>query len=269
VEVRRNPSRISDERSSGMLSSILRTLGLARPKPPPSAACRRHRAVLRLETLECRLTPTVTITVTNLNNAGEGSLREAIAEGNVSSDDDIRINFQTGVTGTITLTSGFDDFDNNFTIQGSSVTLERDANSLRFRFFKVPADLTVSISGMTFADGDSDLNGGAIFNAGTLTLTGCAFYNNHADVDGGAVYNAGNLTASGCSAWANSARFGGAFHNAGGTLTLNSGCDIFSNTATHGGGGISNSGTCSISDSSLIEFNSTSSTGGGSTIAGR
>ena len=46
-----------------------------------------------------------TFTVTNLNNSGPGSLRQAILDANVAAGDD-DIVFQSGLSGQITLTSG-------------------------------------------------------------------------------------------------------------------------------------------------------------------
>src|SRR5436305_14671025 len=45
------------------------------------------------------------ITVTNLNDAGGGSLRAAISSANAAAGDDV-ILFQSGLTGTIRLTTG-------------------------------------------------------------------------------------------------------------------------------------------------------------------
>jgi hypothetical protein len=64
----------------------------------------RNKRPLSLEVLEGRLAP-ATFLVTNLNDAGAGSLRRAALAANVRPGEDV-IKFQDGLTGTITLTSG-------------------------------------------------------------------------------------------------------------------------------------------------------------------
>ncbi len=56
-----------------------------------------------------------TFTVTNLNDSGAGSLRQAIADANNTSGDDAIV-FQSGLTGTVTLTSGELVINSNITI---------------------------------------------------------------------------------------------------------------------------------------------------------
>src|SRR5262249_15453 len=72
--------------------------GLGRPPARRSALC-RARCRLRLEVLEGRCLPS---TVTNLNDAGAGSLRQAILDTPAGGT----VDFQPGLAGTITLTSG-------------------------------------------------------------------------------------------------------------------------------------------------------------------
>src|SRR5262245_56084140 len=69
----------------------------------PAAKTLRQRLLLRA--LEDRTVPTVT--VTNLNDSGAGSLRQAILDTNIGgvSAADNDINFTAGLTGTITLAS--------------------------------------------------------------------------------------------------------------------------------------------------------------------
>src|SRR5262249_27702977 len=59
-----------------------------------------------LEALEDRAVPAATFTVTNLNDAGPGSLRQAIADSNAIQTDADTIVFRPGLTGTIVLTTG-------------------------------------------------------------------------------------------------------------------------------------------------------------------
>src|SRR5262249_49133648 len=70
-------------------------------KPPPA---RHPRFPPTLEPLGARLAPAA-FTVTNLNDSGAGSLRQAVQNANASAGADV-ITFQDGLSGTITLTSG-------------------------------------------------------------------------------------------------------------------------------------------------------------------
>lgn len=63
------------------------------------------------------------------------------------------------------------------------------------------ANITVSIFGFTFQNGNGHLSGGAIYNGdgNTLTLENCTFINNTAEYNGGALYNEnGTVTVKNC-----------------------------------------------------------------------
>src|SRR5438477_11616753 len=87
--------------------------------------------------------PANVITVTNTNDSGPGSLRQALADVN----DGDTINF--AVTGTIGLTSGELLVDKAITISGpgaASLTVNGNAKS---RVFHIGSGRTVTISGLT------------------------------------------------------------------------------------------------------------------------
>ena len=71
---------------------------------------------LRLESLEERSLLAV-FSVTNLDNAGTGSLRQAMIEANAAGTDD-EIVFAAGVTGAINLTSALPSINDSLTIIG-------------------------------------------------------------------------------------------------------------------------------------------------------
>ena len=148
------------------------------------------------------------ITVTTLADSGSGSLREAIT--NAAAGDTITFS----VTGTITLSTALPGIGKNLNITGpgpSSLTIDGN-NSVQVLFITNGA--TVSISGLTVANGN-DANGGGIQNeAATLHLS--------------------QVVVTGCSGTQ-----GGGIDNVGGTLTLDQ-STVSHNTASSGGGGIFN-----------------------------
>ena len=112
--------------------------------------------------------PADVITVTNTNDSGSGSLRQALAD---ASNGDT-INF--AVTGTIGLTSGELLVDHSITISGPGAeNLAVNGNS-KSRVFHIGSAQTVTISGLTITNGDASDNGGGIDNDhAMLTLSNC------------------------------------------------------------------------------------------------
>jgi predicted outer membrane repeat protein len=108
-----------------------------------------------------------TITVTNTNDSGPGSLRQALANANNGD----RINF--AVTGAITLTSGRLGVTKNVTISGPGANeLSIDGNQGDF-VFAVDPDKTATISSLTIRNGQVGIG-----NVGTLTVSNCAISGN-------------------------------------------------------------------------------------------
>src|SRR5215475_6157147 len=88
----------------------------AHARPPRGARRRPSSLCLALEQLEDRLALT-TYTVTTLADGVAGSLRDAITQANAHHGTD-KINFQTGLTGTILLTGGELGITDDLTITG-------------------------------------------------------------------------------------------------------------------------------------------------------
>jgi len=108
-----------------------------------------------------------TIVVTNTNDSGPGSLRQALA---IANDGDA-INF--AVTGSITLTSGGLVIDKNVTISGPGANqLSIDGNQGDF-VFAVDADETAVIASLTIKNGQIGIG-----NVGALTVSRCAVSSN-------------------------------------------------------------------------------------------
>src|SRR5262249_21987718 len=123
----------------------------------------RRRALLRLEVLEGRCVPS---TVTNLNDAGPGSLRQAIADTPIAGT----VDFQAGLSGTITLTSTTLTIAKDLTIAGPGANVLTVSGNNARQVFNISGPFTVAISGLTIANGNGQ--GGGIFNnTGTLTIT--------------------------------------------------------------------------------------------------
>ncbi len=142
-----------------------------------------------------------TFTVTNLNDSGAGSLRQAVADANVTPGTNT-INFT--VTGTITLTTGQMVITNALNIVGpgqSQLTIDGNSNDRIFRIFSVngivcpdpppgSTDFLVSISGLTLRNGflPSGSNGGAILARTSLTLDSVTIRDNVAQWGGGVMF---------------------------------------------------------------------------------
>src|SRR4051812_40232356 len=103
------------------------------------------------------------ITVTNTNDSGPGSLRQALAD---ASDGDL---ISLAVTGTIVLTNGGLVLDKNVTVSGPGPDrLSIDGNQAKFEcVFGVANSHTVTISGLTITNG----NCGIYSDHASLTVT--------------------------------------------------------------------------------------------------
>jgi hypothetical protein len=220
-----------------------------------------------------------TINVTNLNDSGPGSLRQAIQD--AAAGDLVSIN----LTGTLNLTSGALVVGKDILIEGPgarTLTIAR-SGSTKFRIMHVTGG-GVYVANLTITNGDAStgaLGGGAfLVDAGSsLTLDYSAVTNNTAgNMPGGAILNnGGSVTVRFDTISSNQASVGGAIENngqAGPAFTSVVESTIANNTASTtstvngGGGGIDNNhGTLTL-DSCTISGNSgdtgnTSSGGGG------
>ena len=195
-----------------------------------------------------------TITVTNINDSGAGSLRQALVDVN----DGDTIDF--AVTGTIVLTSGVMTVDKTITISGPGAeSLALDGNAKSGILFITPS-ITVSISGLTITNGNAPSYGGGVYNeAATVTLNNCIIRSNSAQYGGG-IYNEAalgdaTLAVNNCALTGNSvSQEGGGIYNFGflaATVTVSA--STFSGNSAFFGGGIRNVGT----NVSLIVSNST------------
>ncbi len=222
---------------------------------------RRKATAVRpcIETLECRTVPS---TVTNLNDVGSGSLRQAILDTPAGGT----VDFQPGLTGTITLTSGELALDKDLTIAGPGASVITVSGNHAFRVFNIAATPTVTISGLTIADGKPPNfgHGSAVENAGTLTVSNSILSGNSASgAFGGGIDNTGTLTVLNSTITGNDAGAGGAIANRGSAMATVIGSAITGNGTNFDGGGILNSGTLTVMGSLVRGNNAGGGNGGG------
>jgi predicted outer membrane repeat protein len=211
--------------------------------------------------------------VTNLNDAGGGSLRQAILDSNSDTTSGVNeIDFSAGLSGTITLTSGELIVSNGVSIVGPGQdSLSVSGNGYR-RVFVIGSGVTASLSGMTISGGSAQFGGG-IYNNGTLAIDASTLSGNsisigipgmpgEAIVSGGAIYNAGSLSIVNSTLSGNSIAgfdqflrsIGGAIYSAGSLSIVNS--TLSGNSVAGGfseGGAIYIDGSLSIVNSTLSD----------------
>ncbi|MBI5649977.1 MAG: hypothetical protein HZC40_05935 [Chloroflexi bacterium] len=219
-----------------------------------------------------------TLTVTNANDSGAGSLRQAIT--NATAGDTII--FDPALTGgTIPLTSGQLAINTRVTIQGLGASVLTVRGNNASRVFEIGTSGIVTITGLTIADGYvSNLRGGGISNAGTLTLDDCVITRNRIGglllgirrYGGNGIYNSGTLTITRSTisdnTHQNNAAGGGGIFNDG-ILYLRDSTVRGNQTRStrvygiYGGGGIANRGAATIIASTIISNTANDFTSGG------
>lgn len=148
--------------------------------------------------------------MTNTNDSGTGSLRQAIADvaagGTITFSPLFAVPDPTDperldAPQTITLTSGQLEITKAVTITGPGanlLTVRRDGSNpdVRFRIFSINSGVTAVLSGMTIANGDAFTGeGGGVRNAGALTIANSVLVGNRGI--GGGIQNSGTLTVTG------------------------------------------------------------------------
>jgi len=220
-----------------------------------------------------------TFTVSNLNDSGAGSLRQAItsadADGTATSGSPHIINFT--VAGQVSLASALPNITNHMTINGATTGNIIDGGST-YRIFDIStAGWTVAFNLLSINNGSSPGAGGAgIFNKGNTTVNQCSFINNKASSgNGGAMYNnGGTVTITNCTFSGNgdNSTYGAGYYNVSGTVSLinctfsgnnnangavylNSGTLNMTNTILYGNGGdcdVRNNGTYGTNNNNIV-----------------
>ena len=213
--------------------------------------------ILFLFTLLCaavaslQIVHAATITVMNTADSGAGSLRGALA----SALDGDTID-ATGISGTVTLTTGQLNVGTSVTITGPGANILAVDGNHASRVFNVGSGQTVTISGLTITNGyatgnyPADVGGGILNDHATLTVTNSTISGNSAD-GGSGICNYGD----------------------GGSATLTvTNSTISGNTSSYDGGGILNSSggggnaTVMVTNTTLSGNSATSSIGAGGGI---
>jgi Ca2+-binding RTX toxin-like protein len=191
-----------------------------------------------------------TFTVTNLNDSGGGSLRQAILDANATAGAD-QVTFQSSLTGQITLGSQLPNISDPVDVLGpgaNKLTVSGNNNSRIFYLYPTVHGTPVTISGVTLAagkpnSGDPVLGrGGAIFSKyAKLTVDRVVISNSSSSNLGGGIENAnGDLTVRSSTITGNSANVGGGIstrHDEAGVTTIEN-STITGNHASYFGGGI-------------------------------
>jgi hypothetical protein len=209
--------------------------------------------------LGCALTisaQATTIVVSNTNDNGPGSLRQALVE--ASDGDTIDA---TGVSGIITLTTGELLVNKSVIINGPGADLLAVDGNAASAVFHVTSNGSVTISDLTIRNGQGGFGGGILNNGGAVLTVINSTLSGNAAAFGGGAYNGGGLTIVNSTLSGNMATSeGGGVYNAT-TLTISN--STFSGNVAHGsGGGCINGGMLLITNSTL-SGNSAVDVGGG------
>jgi beta-glucanase (GH16 family) len=205
---------------------------------------------MRLDQVRLELIPPPTeITVTNLDDSGDGSLRQALEDIAIGGT----ITFDPGLAGgTLALTSGPLVPSNNVTIDASDAPGLILSGGGIDRVLIVDAGSTVNLAHLTVADGYGWQLAGGILNNGVLTLDHVTVTGNTMATDAGDFWQGG----------------GGIYNGEGSTLNLID-SSVVDNTADWSGGGIyAFFNTNTTIERSTISGNVSNDTGGGIRMLG-
>jgi len=232
-----------------------------------------------------------TFVVSNQQDSGAGSLRQAILGANAGGGGSIIF---SKVTGAIGLSSSLPALTANVNVIGPGTNVLKVSGSNCFSLFTVSAGTSCLIMNLTIADGYASSSpfaagygsgvanfgslglencvvsnctanetlGGAIYNAGTLAMANCLIINSgsggySSEIEGGGIYNSSNLTAASCVILNCRATRGGGIYNQGNSLLANCLVEACDNDESEGdGGGIYNlAGSVTLSACSVSACN--------------
>ncbi|CAN5409820.1 hypothetical protein BH23VER1_BH23VER1_02010 [soil metagenome] len=202
--------------------------------------------------------------VTNTDDAGEGSLRQAILNAEALPGPDTITFDSPGANGTILLESPLPGLTTEIEIlndlPGSAPVEVRRSSESPFGIFSVGETGVVTLAGLTVAGGSGggEIDGGGIINAGTLEVRASLVNGNDAN-NGGGIFNTGILTVTNTTLSGNMAGgAGGGIANFGGFADISFATITGNVTGDFAGGGVASSdeeGTQTVVSHSIIAGN--------------
>ena len=217
-----------------------------------------------------------TLTVTNLDDNGPGSLRQAILSANAAPGADTIV-FQAGLSGTITIAnsnspSGAMKITDSLTINGPGANVLAISGNYTSGIFSIDAyQKTIAINGLTLKEGNgSGGSGGALYNDYTTLMISNSILSGNTGRNGGGIYSDGGaVTITNSTLSGNSSLCGSGIYTSRGTLAVTN-STLSGNSATLGtwscdgyGGGIYNDGSTLTVINSTLSGNSAEYNGGG------
>jgi fibronectin-binding autotransporter adhesin len=207
-----------------------------------------------------------TLTVSNTNDSGAGSLRAAMAQADADGGGDtIVFSSLFNSPQTITLTGGQLELTGTATttISGPGANLLTVSGNNASGVFYLTSGSAATLSGLTITGGHASDGGGVFNDGGTLTLNNVTVSGNSAGVGGGVDNSVvGTLSLTDCTINGNSAGLAGGLGNYG-TATLTN-CTVTGNSAGSGdSGGLGNLGTATATLTDCTVSGNTAGDGGG------
>ncbi len=208
------------------------------------------------------------ITVQNADDAGPGSLRQALVDVCAGGAIDFGGDYTITLAGQLTIAKSvrIDGTGHNIAVSGDT---DGDGSG-NVRVFYVNAGIQVTLDHLTVTKGATpsggdycpDYCGGGVYNAGTLTVTNSIFSGNSAVHGGGLENSYGTVHVIGSTFSGNTASsFGGAFNCSLGSTTYMVDSTLSGNYAYAGGGAVGNGGALTVINSTW--FGNSAAGGGG------
>ena len=215
-----------------------------------------------------------TYTVTNTNDAGAGSLRQAIIDavpGDTvdfdvfllsSGSDTIKLNSEIAINEALVIQGFYTSYDTLF-ISGQNTN----------RIFNINLSSgTLTLRGLCLIDGYSSSSGGAITNSGSglVAIDDCIFMNNHSDNGGGVFYKvSGSFSVTNSTFMNNTATSsGGAFNLFAINTASFTDCTFYRDSSENSGGAIYAFGTTTVNTTNCTFAENGASTSGGAIYSG-
>lgn len=207
--------------------------------------------------------------VTNTNDSGAGSLRQAIlAANNAASPANSTIVFSNTLNGTIALATALPSIERSMTIDGPGASTLTVSGNDAVRVFSVNSGVNFTLQDLRITDGNAtnangNDGGGLVNSGGTVTVQNVTFEGNTAATGGAIANRNGSLTVTNSDFSLNEATTqGGGIYNSNGTVNVTN-SRFLNNEAGFQGGGLYTVNNLLTIDSSRIAGNIAGVSGGG------